>query len=606
MDRQGGVGCRFAGPIVYRWPALTVLLSFCAVVGRTASVEADQFVVTQVADINPGVTTESQCLIEPWLCVPNPVARQRNGSPHSFTPLVDRLYFAASDLTGNRLYQTDGTNVSPVGDVQAPDDLTRLGYAVFMSGVTSGERELVRVDPFGVNVFDIGPGTSSSVPIRFNEFAGNLYFVASGEAGRELYRTDGTSVSLVADLSAAPKPTFEPNNFTPFGASLYFTASGSSGNELYRTNGSGATLVADIAAAGGSSYPDMLTPVGSKLYFRAQGPNGTQIYRTSAIGATQVTNFPSSVNAPNGLFAFQDKLFFRATGEFGSELYKTDGNSVELVADINPNGNSSPGPITIFGDEMYFRANDGVVGNRLFRTDGQAVFPIGDDIVVDSFADADDVYEFQGALFFGGRQRVGNQFLPGIFKTDGQTVTKLADVGPMTYGPQFTEFAGQLFFNAVGPNGRELYRSDGEGVYLVADINPNGDSDPFEFTQLGDELFFSATGPQGNELYKLSVVAGPSVLAGDYDNNGIVDAADFTVWRNLLGSEMSLFNETESLGVVDQLDYEAWKSNFGATLSQGAGAQLSDLAVPEPSTLLILATAGLILGCQGRRLGRCA
>lgn len=54
-------------------------------------------------------------------------------------------------------------------------------------------------------------------------------------------------------------------------------------------------------------------------------------------------------------------------------------------------------------------------------------------------------------------------------------------------------------------------------------------------------------------------------LAGDYNNNGVVDAADYVSWRIAFGESISLPNETESLGVVDQDDYDAWIENFGAT-----------------------------------------
>ena len=54
------------------------------------------------------------------------------------------------------------------------------------------------------------------------------------------------------------------------------------------------------------------------------------------------------------------------------------------------------------------------------------------------------------------------------------------------------------------------------------------------------------------------------VLAGDYNNNNVVDAADYTVWRNNLGAELSLPNETLSKGVVDREDFNAWKANYGS------------------------------------------
>ena len=76
-----------------------------------------------------------------------------------------------------------------------------------------------------------------------------------------------------------------------------------------------------------------------------------------------------------------------------------------------------------------------------------------------------------------------------------------------------------------------------------------------------------------------------AAVAGDYNNNGIVDAADYVIWRKKLGPG-SLPNEGGiSPGVVDQADYNFWRSRFGAT--SGSGAALDVGAVPEPGTLLL-------------------
>jgi CSLREA domain-containing protein len=67
-------------------------------------------------------------------------------------------------------------------------------------------------------------------------------------------------------------------------------------------------------------------------------------------------------------------------------------------------------------------------------------------------------------------------------------------------------------------------------------------------------------------------------LPGDYNFDGIVNAADYTVWRNTLGSTNDLradgSGETPGVpdGVVDELDYAFWKANFGNVLEQGAGS----------------------------------
>jgi hypothetical protein len=83
------------------------------------------------------------------------------------------------------------------------------------------------------------------------------------------------------------------------------------------------------------------------------------------------------------------------------------------------------------------------------------------------------------------------------------------------------------------------------------------------------------------------------VLLGDYNGDGSVDAADYTLWRNSLGSTMNLAADGNQNGVIDPGDFDVWRAHFGQTTGSGSGA-IANAAVPEPAmpALLILATAG--------------
>jgi hypothetical protein len=96
----------------------------------------------------------------------------------------------------------------------------------------------------------------------------------------------------------------------------------------------------------------------------------------------------------------------------------------------------------------------------------------------------------------------------------------------------------------------------------------------------------------------------PPALAGDYNGNGIVDAADYTVWRDTLGSTTDLRangdNTGASAGVIDQSDYNFWIANFGAHSGDGSGR---GAVVPEPSTAALVVIGCVVALVARRRLG---
>jgi len=73
-------------------------------------------------------------------------------------------------------------------------------------------------------------------------------------------------------------------------------------------------------------------------------------------------------------------------------------------------------------------------------------------------------------------------------------------------------------------------------------------------------------------------------LTGDYNLDGTVDTADYTVWRNSFGETGSaLAADGNGNGKIDDGDYAVWKLYFGETASVGAGGA----QVPEPSALIL-------------------
>jgi hypothetical protein len=110
--------------------------------------------------------------------------------------------------------------------------------------------------------------------------------------------------------------------------------------------------------------------------------------------------------------------------------------------------------------------------------------------------------------------------------------------------------------------------------------------------QVSDILYVEFVGSNGSDGYlnalKLVATDAP-VTIGDFNGDGSVNAADYTVWRdNLNGNESVLGGAGDGSGIVDAGDYTLWKGNYG-----GGGASFAT-AVPEPaSTLMLIAALGV-------------
>jgi hypothetical protein len=86
----------------------------------------------------------------------------------------------------------------------------------------------------------------------------------------------------------------------------------------------------------------------------------------------------------------------------------------------------------------------------------------------------------------------------------------------------------------------------------------------------------------------------PPMLAGDFNGDGLVDAADYTVYRDTLGNTgTNLAADADGNNIVNSLDYQIWRQNFGNTLP--ASLALGGASVPEPQALVVAAVLLILL-----------
>jgi hypothetical protein len=151
--------------------------------------------------------------------------------------------------------------------------------------------------------------------------------------------------------------------------------------------------------------------------------------------------------------------------------------------------------------------------------------------------------------------------------------------------------------------------SAGAVATMSANLQGGANALSFIFTSTDDLSKVAAT-YKGNSLV-------PTVV-GDYNNNGIVDAADYTIWRDNLGSTtFTLPNRaTANTGAISVTDYTTWVSQFNkvpalpqftpriyfqaSAINAGGSGSLSGSVVPEPASIVML-VIGVATFLVGRR-----
>jgi autotransporter-associated beta strand protein len=245
----------------------------------------------------------------------------------------------------------------------------------------------------------------------------------------------------------------------------------------------------------------------------------------------------------------------------GGMLHQTAGTTLTIGGPISSSGNgaltkSGTGTLVLSGANTYTGATNvtagtlSILGDFATLGDGNVtVQGATSALVIQSGVDnaVDDLATL--SLFGGGTAGV-------------------ADQGYADLGAGINELIGSLFLNGV---------MQANGTY-----GSSLSSATFKLDE-----YFAGTG---------MLQIGPPIFAGDYNQDGVVDAADYVVWRKSVGQPAgTLPNDDTGVAIGDD-QYELWTSNFG---NQEAG---SGGAVPEPSglALLMLGFAALAVRRRGR------
>ncbi len=198
-----------------------------------------------------------------------------------------------------------------------------------------------------------------------------------------------------------------------------------------------------------------------------------------------------------------------------------------------------------------------------------------------------------------------------VFKNT--TVTGSANPGSMYLGRPWQPYSRTVFIDSnlgpiINPAGWSTWSGNNNHLtaYYAEYNSMDLDGNPLDVTQrvawsrqltaIEAEAFSKENWLGGSDGWNPVVAVLPE-LSGDYNDDGIVSLADYTVWRDNLGGSFDLNgngDETgESAGLVDIADYVLWKSNFAAVEDVPGGGSLVT-RVPEPAAGT-LAIAGLLM-----------
>lgn len=338
-------------------------------------------------------------------------------------------------------------------------------------------------------------------------------------------------------------------------------------------NLSGGAVLEHITAAGGDADGMWTRWNGAELNinnatFRRTGDE-TQGFASGAMMLSSYHGYANSIQTISitngGKFENEGQLWF---GISGTNVGSENQPGIRVVMTINN------GHLDLTGGDEYELDNDGLP----MRADLAFIY--------DWKHDADPTNDETFVINFTG---------PGDITVDGQSAAPL-DVPAVGAGRGGIRVATNTAL--AGPNN---YGTDGNTQRSYQDLWNMGILRANNKSGLTGDVFgnfFSTTNNPGDNNYKLtSLLAAPAPkIDGDFDADGKVDARDYVIWRDTLGSTTDLRADADGSLIISQADFIHWRNNFGTGVGVGAGA-----GVPEPSALVLMVFGLAGMGSFKRR-----
>ena len=432
-----------------------------------------------------------------------------------------------------------------------------------------------------------------------------------GQSGR-MYAYDGSQLTPIAYANIATVGNY--GNYFVYRDELYFSAEGFDipdglQRELWKTDGHTIELVADLDPIGGS-FPYEFAIFQDELYFNTNRGGRMSLFWTDGEGAHLVGHFPGEHGWPADLTPFQDHLYMEVWRDSGLYRMNSEHQLEVLYPDLGHVAN-----LRTFQDGLYFASQYGDNGNA-FMFDGAELSRPDE-------APGSRGYDFGNWRYFEFEHMDSN--LRGIARFDG-TVTEDLYVEQAPCNPgrscfrviEFAEVNNELY---ISFQSSEAYA---EGIWKLTfdPCNFNGDS----FCDASDIDLLTEAARSGSfdeaidldadgtltdhdraiwvEDY-LSTFFGDSNLDGQFNSLDIVYVFQVGEYEDLLPG-----NSTWATGDWDG-DGDFASHDMVRVFEDGGyetGYRAETPAVPEPNSALLLlpGIAGLIWCRRQRASVRCA
>lgn len=326
------------------------------------------------------------------------------------------------------------------------------------------------------------------------------------------------------------------------------------GDQLYLSAGTADNVTSSITVDGGRLIVGgdlhIADGAGANQHASITLTNGAELDTAGAVDRVYVGGMTAGnsgkLNLQGGTMGRTNKLYVNPTGEVNLDLGSMQ--SAFIFVSTGGKFNFTGGALTFkefVGD--LTQQNGTLTENNIFF--GYGTFIIGS-------------YEIQGGSVAveidSPGQGIGRD---SVIASD--VVIQPGVTLDITLGGGFVPVAGDVFRPVDSMNGL------------------SGEFDVVNLPLLNSGLFWSVNYDSNGIL--LAIITSMQGLPGDYNEDGLVNAADYTVWRDNLGAPAGTLPNDTVGGVIGTAQYDVWRANYGASLPAVASN------VPEPASMLLVA-----------------